>query len=85
MAARKRKVTLTETWKDGIRVSLLMGRLYDHALGDAEMSQTQIKAAQVVLGKLLPDLNKTTLEGDEDNPLHHAITLEVKGVSAHIG
>jgi hypothetical protein len=82
MAARKRKVTLSESWKDGIRVSMIMGRLYDHALGENEMTPSQIKAAQVVLSKLVPDLNRTTLEGDENNPLRSTVSLEITGVPA---
>jgi hypothetical protein len=34
-----------------------------------------------LIGKVMP----VQVIGDPNNPLHHAITLEVKGVSAHIG
>lgn len=77
MAARKRKVVLTDTWKDGIRVSALMGRLYGHALGENEMSASQIKAAQVVLAKLVPDLNRAEHVGDGGGPVVSEIVIRV--------
>lgn len=69
MAARKNKVTLSDTWKDGIRVSVVMKRLYDHCNGDTEMTMSQITAAKIILGKLVPDLARTEVAGDSDNPL----------------
>ncbi len=53
MAARTRKVTLSDSWKDGIRASALLRRLYSHALDEVEMTRTQIEAAKVVLAKLV--------------------------------
>lgn len=69
MAARKRKVELTPAWKDKIQASILGMRLYQHALGEIEMSQSQIKAAQVLLAKLIPDLARTEHVGDEKQPV----------------
>ena len=69
MAARKRKVELTESWKEKIKVSVLGLRLYRHALGEIEMSVTQIKAADIILRKLVPDLARTVVAGDPDAPL----------------
>ena len=77
MAARKRKVALSDTWKDGIRVSMLMGRLYGHALGEVDMSGSQIKAAQVVLAKLVPDLNRVEHVGDGGGPVLNEIVIKV--------
>lgn len=66
MAARKKKVTLSENWKDGIRASNIMRRLYDHCNGEVEMSNTQIKAAQIILGKLVPDLARNEVANADD-------------------
>jgi len=77
MAARKRKVQLTDSWKDGIRVSMLMGRLYGHALGDNDMSQSQIKAAQIVLAKLVPDLNRAEHTGKDGGPMETVTRIEL--------
>jgi hypothetical protein len=73
MAARKRKVTLSDNWKDGIRASNVMRRLYDHCNGDTEMSMSQINAAKIILSKIVPDLARTELTGDEDKPLRTVI------------
>ncbi len=77
MAARKRKVALSDTWKDGIRVSMLMGRLYGHALGEVDMSSSQIKAAKVVLAKLVPDLNRAEHVGEGGGPVLNEIVIRM--------
>ncbi len=64
MAARKRKVVLTDSWKDGIRVTMLMKRLMDHANGAIELSSTQVRAIEIVLSKLVPNLQSTQLEAN---------------------
>jgi hypothetical protein len=69
MAARTRRIELSDKWKDGIRVSAVMKRLYDHCNGDVEMTMSQINAAKIILGKLIPDLARTELSGDQDNPV----------------
>jgi hypothetical protein len=74
MAARKRKVTLSDSWKDGIKASVIMGRLYNHVQGETEMSQSQIKAAQIILAKIVPDLSRAEITGDSDQPLQHIVT-----------
>lgn len=75
MAARKRKVTLTDDWKAKIKASNLMTRLYNHALGDVEMSASQIKASQVVLSKLVPDLGRTEVTGEGGGDIKQSITV----------
>jgi hypothetical protein len=76
MAARKRKVTLSDSWKDGIKASVIMGRLYNHVQGETEMSQSQIKAAQIILSKLVPDLSRAEIAGDSDKPIEHKVTWQ---------
>lgn len=62
--------------RDRIRVSMLVKRLTDHVLGKQEMSPTQLKAAEVLLKKSLPDLAAIELSGKEDGA---PIALELKG------
>lgn len=69
MAARKRKLTLSDEWKDKIRVSMLVGRLYGHVAGEIDMSNSQIKAADILLKKLVPDLARTELTGKDGGPV----------------
>lgn len=69
MAARKRKVELTETWKSKIQASVIGLRLYEHMQGKIEMTPTQIKAADILLKKLVPDLGRTEVTGEDGGPV----------------
>lgn len=53
MAARKNKVKLTESWKERIRTSMLLNRVNNHALGETEMTPTQLDAAKFLLNKII--------------------------------
>lgn len=64
MAARTRKVALTDSWKANLRASALMTRLQAAALGTVEMTPTQIQAAKIVLAKILPDLSASKVEAE---------------------
>lgn len=57
--------------RDRIRVSMLVRRLTQHASGKCEMSQTQVKAAEILLRKSLADLSSvdTTVRGDPLAPI----------------
>lgn len=67
MAARLTK-RLADQTRDAIKTSMLVNRLTDHALGDIEMSQTQIRAAEILLNKTLPNLKSSddslTIDGE---------------------
>lgn len=76
MAARKNKVALTDTWKEKIQVSMIGLRLYDHALGKNEMTQTQIKAAEIILRKLVPDLARTEHTGEDGGPMKFSLSQD---------
>lgn len=69
MAARTRKVELTDAWKAKIQVSVISGRLYDHMQGKCEMTPTQIKAADILLRKLVPDVARTEHTGEGGGPV----------------
>lgn len=69
MAKRIRKTRITEDWKNRIRVGMLLERLQKHASGTLEMSSTQIKAAEILLRKSMPDLSAS------DNK--HAATVAI--------
>jgi hypothetical protein len=65
MAARTNRVTLNESWRQKIKVSMLINRLQNHADGEVEMSATQIRAAEILLNKSLPNLSQATLDAGE--------------------
>lgn len=63
--------------RDKIRTSQLINRLMANAMGEVEMTPSQVRSAEVLLKKTLPDLANLTLSGDEDNPVR---TMLVTGV-----
>lgn len=69
MAARTRRTVLSDEWKEKIRVGVLLDRLSKHANGELDMSSTQIKAAEILLRKTVPDVARTEIAGDSDAPL----------------
>ena len=47
-----------------IQASQLINRLTDHINGTVELSSTQVRAAEILLKKSLPDLTSQELTGD---------------------
>jgi hypothetical protein len=47
---------LDDAWRTKISAAKLMDRLRLHAYGEVEMTPTQIKAAEILLRKVVPDL-----------------------------
>lgn len=68
MAARKIHTTLRDEWKLRIKATHLVTRLHEHALGEADMSPTQIKAAEILLRKVAPDLARQEVTGEDGGP-----------------
>ena len=60
MAARLRKTRQDEV-RDKIKSSQLINRLQDHAFGKTELSNSQIKAIDVLLRKCVPDLSQVQI------------------------
>jgi hypothetical protein len=69
MAARINRIRLDDNWRLKIRTSMLIDRLEKHALGEIEMSATQIKAAETLLKKVAPDLQAIQHTGDAEGGL----------------
>lgn len=64
MAARKSKPNHDEKTKRLIQASQLLNRLISHANGECEMSQSQVNAAKIVIGKVIPDLKAIEHSGE---------------------
>lgn len=75
MAARKRKIQLTDAWKEKIRVSVIALRLYDHTRGKNEMTATQLKAADILLRKMVPDLSRSEITGEDGGEIQQSIRV----------
>ena len=73
MAARIRKGTKTspmpQSWRDKIRLTEIMTRVQDCALGSLDMTNEQLKAASMVLSKVVPDLARQELVGKDGKEL----------------
>jgi hypothetical protein len=69
MAARTTRVRLDENWREKIQTSMLLIRLEKHALGEVELSATQIKAIEILLRKALPDLQSIEHSGSVEGGL----------------
>ena len=76
MAARLRKMHQDDV-RAKIQTSQLLNRLADHALGAVELTTTQVRAIEVLLKKVLPDLQSVELSGDEDNPVEVITRIEL--------
>ncbi len=65
MAARKNTPTLNDEWRAKIAAGVLADRLMKHCRGELELSNTQIKAADILLKKVVPDLARTEHTGKD--------------------
>ena len=69
MAARTNKPNHEEKTKKLIQASQLLNRLISHANGEIDLTQSQINAAKIVIGKYIPDLKAIELSGNEEKPV----------------
>jgi hypothetical protein len=69
MAARKNKPLHDDRTKDRIRASQLLNRLTQFAKGEIDMSQAQVNAAKIVIGKVIPDLKAIEFTGKDGGPV----------------
>lgn len=68
MAARMRKSHQDDV-RAKIQTSQLVNRLEGHALGEVELTATQIKAIEVLIRKTLPDLSAVEMTGEDGGPV----------------
>lgn len=80
MAARLRARHQDEI-RTKIQASQLVNRLTAHALGKTEMTPTQVKAAEILLRKSMPDLSQVqgTGEAGAHQHLHRVEMVVVDG------
>ena len=69
MAGRPMNKLHQEDVREKIKSSQLINRLTDHALGDLELSNTQVRAIEILLKKSIPDLSAVEHKGDDGGPL----------------
>ncbi len=78
MAARIRRVELSEEWRRKIQTSMLINRLTDHALGKVELTSSQVKAIEILIRKTLPDLQAISLDGNLNLTAHEQALDELE-------
>jgi hypothetical protein len=61
--ARRLQLKHTAETRQKIQTSQLINRLTDHAFGKVEMSATQVRAAEILLRKTIPDLSTYHIDG----------------------
>ena len=80
MAARTVKIRHDEETRAKIQATQLINRLQNHALGKNDMSATQIRAAEIVLKKTLPDLTAA----ENKTEVTHRYVADVPAVSESV-
>jgi hypothetical protein len=75
MAERLRKMH-QEDVRAKIQTSQLINRLENHALGELDLSATQIKAIEVLIRKTLPDLSAVAMTGENGGPIETTQRIE---------
>ena len=68
MAIRK-KLNHDDKTREKIQKSQIVNSLINHALGKTEMSATQVRAAEILLKKILPDLQSIALTDSDGGPV----------------
>ncbi len=74
MAARIKRIRNDDEIRNRIRVGLLTNRLQANALGEMELSPSQIKCTEILLRKCLPDLQTIEYKGDANAPIRHVFS-----------
>jgi len=77
MAARTLRPRHSDEIRAKIQASQLVNRLTKHALGEVELSATQIRAIEILLKKSVPDLSAVELSGPDGNPVEVVTKIEL--------
>ena len=80
MAARTNKTEHADKTKRLIQASQLLNRLFSHAIGECEMTSSQVNAAKVVIGKAIPDLKGIEVTGADGGAVQIAYTKIVRQI-----
>lgn len=73
MAARLRK-THQDDVRLKIQASTIIHRLMGHVSGETDMTPTQVRAAEILLRKTLPDLAAQEISGPDGGPVQAVVT-----------
>lgn len=82
MAKRTSSPRLTQEWRDRIQVGVLLNLLNDHAKGVIELSQSRLKAIEILLRKSMPDLSSVDQRVQGENVVRYYAELPRKDATA---
>ena len=60
-----------------IQGSRLIYALQKHALGEIDLTTSQVRSAEILLNKILPNVSSVTLKGDDDAPVRTVTKIEI--------
>lgn len=75
MAARTLRIKHSDEVRAKIQASQLVNRLQGHAMGTVKMTETQIKAAKILLDKALPGLSRVEMSGINGEAIPTSVTI----------
>jgi hypothetical protein len=58
-----------------IKATLLLKALEDHVLGGSDLKSSQIRAAETLLRKVVPDLQSVQITGADGGAVQHSIRV----------
>lgn len=67
--AKTRRKWHPDIVRERIQAGQLITRLSNHVAGKVDMTSSQVRAAEILLRKSVPDLQSVTISGDADSPL----------------
>ena len=71
---RTRRIFNDENTRLKIKTTQIINRLTKHIDGELELSSSQVRAAEILLKKTLPDLQVTALTGTDGEEIKFTIT-----------
>ena len=77
MGARKKRITLSDEWRQKISASMICNRLISHIKGEIELTPTQIQAANILLRKVVPDLAAISVDHQGQIEHHHKVAEQL--------
>jgi hypothetical protein len=77
MPARTLRIKHSDEVRAKIQASQLINRLNDHVNGKVTLSSTQVRAAEILLRKSVPDLSRVEVTGDPLQPVHTVNRIEL--------
>jgi hypothetical protein len=78
MPARIHRIRHDDNTRAKIKAAQLINRLTDHAMGKIELSASQVRSIEILLKKILPDLQATTISTDGEGVLAQILN-EISG------